>query len=149
MWCTGFVALWHGGSSHTRDRTHVSCIGRQILNHWTTREVLDNSFNAPSWVQPNPVTGQYRGMVCIIGKVSVSIQENCRAKPAPEPLGFAEASAAPVLQFSLSLCPFLLPSISYKCCSRGHYLVKFLQTHLHHHLCLSGNPTTETMIESP
>ena len=27
-------------SSPTRDRTHVSCIGRQILNHWTTSKVL-------------------------------------------------------------------------------------------------------------
>ena len=26
-------------SSPTRDQTHVPCIGRQILNHWTTREV--------------------------------------------------------------------------------------------------------------
>ena len=26
-------------SSTTRDRTHVLCIGRQILNHWTIREV--------------------------------------------------------------------------------------------------------------
>ena len=26
-------------SSWTRDWTHVSCIGRQILNHWTTRQV--------------------------------------------------------------------------------------------------------------
>ena len=26
-------------SSPTRDRTRVLCIGRQILNHWTTREV--------------------------------------------------------------------------------------------------------------
>ena len=26
-------------SSQTRVRTCVSCIGRQILNHWTTREV--------------------------------------------------------------------------------------------------------------
>ena len=29
----------HVGSSWTRDRTCVPCIGRQILNHWTTREV--------------------------------------------------------------------------------------------------------------
>ena len=147
LWGTGFVALWQGRSSHTRDRTYVSCIGRQILNHWTSRKVLDGFFNALSWVQPNPVTGRYREWSVSQAR-SVSIQENCRAMPAPEPLGFAEASAAPVLQFSLSLCPFLLPSISYKCCSRGHYLVKFLQTHLHLHLCLSGNPTTETMIES-
>ena len=27
-------------SSGTGDRTLVPCIGRQILNHWTTREVL-------------------------------------------------------------------------------------------------------------
>ena len=26
-------------SSWTRDQTHVPCIGRQILNHWTTRKV--------------------------------------------------------------------------------------------------------------
>ena len=26
--------------SHTRDRTHVPCTGRQVLNHWTTKEVL-------------------------------------------------------------------------------------------------------------
>ena len=29
-------------SSLTRDRTHIPCIAKQILNHWTTREV-------PSW----------------------------------------------------------------------------------------------------
>ena len=29
--------LWPG----TRDRTPVSCIGRWILNHWTTRDVLN------------------------------------------------------------------------------------------------------------
>jgi len=37
---TGLVAPRHGGSSQTRDRTHVLCIGRWILNHWITREVL-------------------------------------------------------------------------------------------------------------
>ena len=36
---TGLVALWHVGSSQTRDRTRVRCIGRQILNHCATREV--------------------------------------------------------------------------------------------------------------
>ena len=33
MWCTGLVALQHVGSSQTRDRTLVSCIGRWILYH--------------------------------------------------------------------------------------------------------------------
>ena len=31
LWHMGLVAPWHVGSSHIRDRTHVSCIGRKIL----------------------------------------------------------------------------------------------------------------------
>jgi len=37
----GLIALWHMESSQTRDRTYIPCNDRQILNHWTTREVLD------------------------------------------------------------------------------------------------------------
>ena len=33
LWLTGPAALPHVGSSQTRARTHVPCIGRQILNH--------------------------------------------------------------------------------------------------------------------
>ena len=39
LWRTGLVAPRHVGSSQTRDRTYVPCISRQILNHWTTREL--------------------------------------------------------------------------------------------------------------
>ena len=39
LWRKGLVASRHAGSSRTRDRTHVPCIGRRILNHCTTREV--------------------------------------------------------------------------------------------------------------
>ena len=35
----GLVAPQHVESSQTRDQTHVSCIGRQILIHGATREV--------------------------------------------------------------------------------------------------------------
>ena len=38
LWHTGLVAPRHVGSSQTRARTRVPCIGRQILNHWATRE---------------------------------------------------------------------------------------------------------------
>ena len=34
---TGLVAPRHVGSSRTRDRTRVPCIGRRILNHCATR----------------------------------------------------------------------------------------------------------------
>ena len=36
----GLVPQRHVGSSRTRDRTHVPCIGKRILNHCATREVL-------------------------------------------------------------------------------------------------------------
>ena len=35
----GLAVPSHMEFSQTRDRTHVACIARQILNHWTTREV--------------------------------------------------------------------------------------------------------------
>ena len=34
LWHMGLVAWRHVGSSWTRDRMHVSCTGRKILNHW-------------------------------------------------------------------------------------------------------------------
>ena len=40
LWLTGPVSPWHVGSSPTRARTCVPCIGRQILNHCATREAL-------------------------------------------------------------------------------------------------------------
>ena len=39
LWHTDLVAPWHVGSSQTRDRTWVPCIGRRILNHCATGEV--------------------------------------------------------------------------------------------------------------
>ena len=38
LWRTGLVAPRHVGSSQTRARTRVPCIGRQTLNHCATRE---------------------------------------------------------------------------------------------------------------
>ena len=40
MWHTGLVAPRHVGSSRTRARTRVPCIGRQMLNHCATGETL-------------------------------------------------------------------------------------------------------------
>ena len=44
LWLTGLVAPWPVGSSQTRARTCVPCIGRQIPNHCATREALDQTF---------------------------------------------------------------------------------------------------------
>ena len=40
LWPMGPVALRHMGSSWTRARTHVPCVGRQTPNHCATREAL-------------------------------------------------------------------------------------------------------------
>ena len=40
LWLTDSVSPRHVGSSQTRARTRVPCIGRRILNHCTTREAL-------------------------------------------------------------------------------------------------------------
>ena len=54
LWNMGLDALRHAGSSQTRDQTPVSCVGRWVLNHWTTREVLDEE--CFPCLNPSPVT---------------------------------------------------------------------------------------------
>ena len=39
LWCTCLAVLQYVGSPWNGTRTQVPFIGRQILNHWTTREV--------------------------------------------------------------------------------------------------------------
>ena len=44
LWLTGPAAPRHAGSSQTRARPRVPCIGRRILNHCATREALHHHF---------------------------------------------------------------------------------------------------------
>ena len=46
----GLVAMRHVGSSQSRDQTCVPCIGRWILNHWTTRETPSLVFCSSSLI---------------------------------------------------------------------------------------------------
>ena len=48
----GLAVPWHVGSSQTRDQIHDPCFHRQILNHWTTREVLEE-FLSHLWILPS------------------------------------------------------------------------------------------------
>ena len=41
LWLMGLVALWHTEFPQARGRTQDPCIGRQILDHQTTRKVLN------------------------------------------------------------------------------------------------------------
>ena len=46
LWRTGLLALPYVESSQIRDQIYVSCIGRQILHHWATKEA---PFDSPQW----------------------------------------------------------------------------------------------------
>ena len=50
VWHSGLDAPQHVGSS-ARDQTHISCIGRQILYHWATREAPQLIFVCWSYIQ--------------------------------------------------------------------------------------------------
>ena len=59
----GWVALRHVGSSWTRDSTRVSCITRQILYPWATREV------PPTNASQSVIDGYYldiNTLVCLV-----------------------------------------------------------------------------------
>ena len=69
LWRMDLVAPRHVGSSRTRGRTCVPCIGRRILNHCTTREALAalqnylGSFkNTDPQLQSKPIKSRSLGM---------------------------------------------------------------------------------------
>ena len=73
------------GSSRVRDWTRVSCIGRRILYHWATREVLSWTF----WVRCQPpglifclVMSNIHSILCVLlyflGYLIFPLQPFCR-----------------------------------------------------------------------
>ena len=65
------------GSSWTRGRTCIPCIGRQILNHWTTREAWSGDFLFIFLVifnlRVSESSGQIRGpRTCISSQIQVT-----------------------------------------------------------------------------
>ena len=75
LWLTGLAAPRHVGSSQTRARTRVPCIGRQILNHCATREAQNkflkdqnkteqkNKDSGPTLDPSDPLVGDGAGVV--------------------------------------------------------------------------------------
>ena len=53
LWLRGLAAPWHVGSSWIRDRTCVSCFGRQILYPRATREACSSLFLSLATCLPN------------------------------------------------------------------------------------------------
>ena len=58
---TGLVAPRHVGSSRTRARTRVPCVGRRILNHCATREAPTYGLKCAS------ATGGEKGFISLVG----------------------------------------------------------------------------------
>ena len=65
---TGLVAPRHVESSRTRDQTRVPCIGRWILNHWTTREVPQSAFLSTYCHVTNEESEGWRGKVTFLSE---------------------------------------------------------------------------------
>ena len=61
LWCMGLVALGHVGSSRIRDLTCAPCIGRWILNPWTSRQA------------PGILTVSLLGGVCVCVRTHVHV----------------------------------------------------------------------------
>ena len=72
VWLTGLVAPGHVGSSQTRARTRVPCIGRQTLNHCATREALSPLFQT-SFPFRSPQSTEQSSLCYTIGSHQLSI----------------------------------------------------------------------------
>ena len=73
LWLTGRVAPRHVGSSQTRARTRVPCIGRQTPNHCATREAPDYYYLG------------FKGYVCVYAHIWVSTHDASMQTPSPSP----------------------------------------------------------------
>ena len=67
LWHPDLVTPQHEPSSQTGDQTHIPCIGRQILIHWTTREVPENMFLQAT------VNEQVHGAPCFIHTICFAL----------------------------------------------------------------------------
>ena len=82
----GLVALRHVESSPTRDRTHVPCIGRRILIHHTTREVLHFILTFVINLTKGSASGYFRSTFCVHklpNPMVAAILHHCPWKPDP------------------------------------------------------------------
>ena len=76
-------------SSQTRDWTHVPCIGRQILNHWTTRKSLDTFLEGATynlrplsdWHSMHCIRAPQNLGFCVRGTVGLNFHSSCPTRP--------------------------------------------------------------------
>jgi len=119
VWWTDPVALWHVGSSQTRDWTCVPSIGRHILNHWTTS--CCSSVLSHIWLLATPWTAAHLASLSftipqsLLHWVSDVIQSYHPLSP----------PSSPALNLSQHQCLF-------QWVGSLHQMVKVLELHLQH-----------------
>ena len=69
LYCIGLVAPQHVWSSGIRSWTRVSCIGRRIPNHWTTREVPKPNFDKTQKLSQIC-------LLCVLCRISCLLEES-------------------------------------------------------------------------
>ena len=130
----GPVALRHVGSSQTRTRTRVPCIGRRILNHCATREAQECLFNTLTgrksikqilewWLLANQC--QWNRLEC-----RVFIFEKCPMK------GIIRMQFQEENRFCELCHHFILPLCKENCilCCKSQYICpQIVLCHSHHH----------------
>ena len=104
MWHTGLVAPRHVGSSQTRARTHVPCIGRRVPNHCAAKE-------APAHLHfCSPFRKSY-GSPCVRAVCPQSLSApGGKASPAAGVQWSQLALCAPITPGIQVLSPYLLTS---------------------------------------
>ena len=75
LWLAGLAAPRYVGSSWTRARTRVPCIGREIPNHCATREVPKHIFFAEGFCQSREGYCESRGADATIKDFSAFLQQ--------------------------------------------------------------------------
>jgi len=95
------------GSSQPRDWTHVSCIGRQILYHWATREARSEIHIILSGARKNTHTYSCTPVLskaCIISLVINITPIRCCSAPLHSSSLFVTLSTADKIRMVLTEC---------------------------------------------
>ena len=77
LWCMGLVLLPHVQYSQTRDQTCFPCLGRQILSHWTTKEVQPLFF---TWCE-GTCPGLFQSVYIFILEFTINTKGSANALP--------------------------------------------------------------------
>ena len=114
-------------SCPTRDWTHTSCLGRQSLNHWTTREApLLFYFEWPPNVFKSPLAGHRNRHVCMYAKLHHLLAAHL----------ITEHLSRSIWQAHFQCIKHLLQTEKPRLLTRAHFIYKQISKILHTSVCV-------------